>query len=118
MSAPLNFAIARIRKADGAVVGTGFLVTGRQVLTCAHVAAQALEIPATTSEVPVGEVILDFPLLSSSRMLSARVVFWLPVKPPSSSLGGHADDVAILELRSVPDDSRPLRLVRGEDLWG
>jgi S1-C subfamily serine protease len=118
MAIALETAVTRIRKADGAIVGAGFLVTGQLVLTCAHVVAQALGVSETTSECPAGEVKLDFPLLPPSPLLSAEVVFWLPVQAAPASVTGQGEDIAVLQLRSPPATARPVRLVKGKDLWG
>ena len=59
MTMSLNSAIARIRTADDVVVGAGFLVGQRQVLTCAHVIDTALDRPRNTLEIFQTEVHLD-----------------------------------------------------------
>jgi hypothetical protein len=52
----LNPAIARIRTPDHGVMDAGFLVSARQVLTCAHVVRRAQDM----SEVSVESLPLDF----------------------------------------------------------
>lgn len=42
MTTSLNSAIAHIRTPNGRIIGAGFLVGQRQVLTCAHVIDDAL----------------------------------------------------------------------------
>jgi hypothetical protein len=98
MTTSLNSAIVRIRAANGTVIGTGFLVTGRHVLTCAHVVAQALALPddALNTSQPQAEVHLDFPLVAPGQQLTARVVCWQP------SLSDGGGDVAGLELINDP----------------
>jgi len=59
MTMSLNSAIARIRTADDVVVGAGFLVSQRQVLTCTHVIDTALDRPRNTLEIFQTEVHLD-----------------------------------------------------------
>ncbi len=99
--------------ADGRVVGAGFLVGQRQVLTCAHVVAQALSLPGDTLETPHAEVHLDFPLVTPEQQLAARVVCWQPAHPNGSG------DVAGLELvDDPPARASPVRLVRTEEPWG
>jgi WD40 repeat protein len=103
----LNAAIVRIRTANDRIVGTGFLVTGRHVLTCAHVIAQALGVSDDVTETPPGEVHLDFPLVAPVQGLPARVVYWQP-----------ESDVAGLEiLDDPPARTAPVRLVTADDLW-
>jgi hypothetical protein len=43
MTIQLECSVVRIRAANGGTVGAGFLVSDRQVLTCAHVVAGVLE---------------------------------------------------------------------------
>jgi hypothetical protein len=101
-------AIVRIRTADGTVVGTGFLVADRQVLTCTHVVDRALGLPDGTSQMPEGGVHLDFPLSAPKLSLTARIVRWQP-----------ESDVAGLELDGdLPPDVQPVRLVTAEEFWG
>jgi len=108
MTTSLESAIVRIRTANGTVVGTGFPVTGRHVLTCAHVVTGALGLPHDTPNPPQADLHLDFPLLAPESTLTARVSHWQP-----------AIDVAVLELTSDPPaGSKPARLVTADDLWG
>jgi tetratricopeptide (TPR) repeat protein len=108
MTTPLNSAIVRIRAANGTVVGTGFLVTGRHVLTCVHVVTAALGLPHHTPNPPQADLHLDFPLLAPESTLTAHVSHWQP-----------AIDVAVLELTTDPPaESKPVRLVTADDLWG
>ncbi|MFQ5855745.1 MAG: hypothetical protein ACE5LU_08910 [Anaerolineae bacterium] len=76
MTTSLNSAIVRIRAPSGAVVGTGFLVTGRHVLTCAHVVTGALGLPPDTPNPPQTGLHFDFPLLAPESTLTARVSHW------------------------------------------
>lgn len=111
MTISLNSAIVRIR-AGGHVVGAGFLVSERQVLTCAHVVAQSLGIPDTTTAIPQGQVLLDFPIIAPEQRLTAGVVTWQPVQ--SDGRG----DVAGLEVKgTLPQFAQPAQLVRSDDLW-
>jgi tetratricopeptide (TPR) repeat protein len=98
----IEAAIVRIYASSGAIVGAGFLVGKRRVLTCAHV------VPGDVQEVPADEVRLDFPLIEPECKLTARVVHWNTER-----------DVAGLELSDAPPaDARPVRLVTADDLWG
>jgi len=82
------------------VVGAGFLVGARQVLTCAHVADGALA--------PSGQVRLDFPLLAPDHPLTARVVR----RDPDT-------DVAVLGLLDGPPAGAcPVRPMAADDPWG
>ena len=102
MTQPLDPGLIRILDARGRPVGAGFLVAGRQAVTCAHVIATAL--PGA----PAGEVALDFPRLPSHPRLAALVTLW-----------DDLADIAGLELiGDLPQEARPVRLVRANDLWG
>jgi S1-C subfamily serine protease len=81
----IEAAIVRIYASSGAIVGAGFLVGKRRVLTCAHV------VPGDVQEVPADEVRLDFPLIEPECKLTARVVHWDTER-----------DVAGLELTDAP----------------
>lgn len=105
-------AIARIYHSNGAIVGAGFLVSDRHLLTCAHVVTAALGIPTETVETPVASVELDFPLIAPGQKVKAKVVFWQPVNP--AQLG---EDIAGLELEAALTGSQPVRLLAVEELW-
>ena len=59
---PLKSSVVRFYHANGNVVGAGFLVADRYVLTCAHVVAAALTLPNNTEATPEQPVQIDFPL--------------------------------------------------------
>jgi len=114
MLTPLDCAVVRIYSKRGeVVVGAGFLVFQRYILTCTHVIADALGIERTATEIPTDEVILDFPIVAPRQRLKARVVFWQPVDPSREK---EEEDIAGLELiDSLPDEARPARLVSGDN---
>ncbi|WP_448592979.1 trypsin-like peptidase domain-containing protein [Thermoflexus hugenholtzii] len=90
------------------VVGSGFLLGRREVVTCAHVVTRALGLPDDTPEQPSGQVFLDFPFRAPGQRLAARVARWYP-----------QDDIAFLELESDPPAGvEPVPLAEGGDLWG
>jgi len=67
MSEQLRASIVRIHDRHGSVVGAGFLVTDREILTCAHVVARALGISESTPEQP-GEKILTLTFCVEMQM--------------------------------------------------
>ncbi len=67
MQESLDASLVRIRSADGRVHGAGFLVGQRQILTCAHVVSQTLDLAHTLVDLPQGVVSLDFPLLPQTK---------------------------------------------------
>ncbi|AFY52644.1 ribosomal protein S6 [Rivularia sp. PCC 7116] len=110
--------IARIYRSDGAIVGSGFLVLNRHVLTCAHVVADALGIAHTAQDCPEDLVELDFPLLAWERTqkVQAKVVYWKPMSPEGMWVGG--DDIAALKLEeNLVEDILPIGLVMGKYAW-
>ncbi len=92
---------------DALVVGTGFLVGTKYVLTCAHVVAQALRISEETKDLPSNEVLcLDFPTSFSRKKLTACVINWHPPQSFSDLSLVSAKDIAVLELNEVaPHDT-------------
>ncbi|MFD4240359.1 trypsin-like peptidase domain-containing protein [Streptomyces sp. NPDC058525] len=103
--------MARILGADGRPEGAGFRAGPREVVTCAHVVATALGLPADTRDAPGGRLWVDFPLAERGTRVPARVEAWTPVRPDGSG------DVAVLELLADPPAGAPVaRLV--EDAAG
>ena len=108
----LNEAIARVRDGGGRVVGAGFLVGTREVLTCAHVVEQVLGKPDGQPAPPAAEIAVDFPLVAPGQMCSAKVVVWHPAQADGTG------DIAGLRLTSAPPQGvKATRLVVAGDLW-
>lgn len=119
MPTGLETAIVRICRSNGVVVGTGFLVSPKHVITCAHVVADALEISRDTQKRPTEVVYLDFPLIAPEESLTGKVVFWRPVPARGSTSVKGKEDIAGLELNgTVPEAAQPVDLVIEEDLRG
>jgi TolA-binding protein len=119
MPTGLETAIVRICKSNGVVVGAGFLVSPKHVITCAHVVADALGISRDAQKRPTEVVYLDFPLIASEEKLTGRVVFWRPVPPKGSTSVKGKEDIAGLELNgTVPETAQPVNLIIEEDLRG
>jgi TIR domain/Trypsin-like peptidase domain len=112
MQESIEASLVRIHTPDGHVVGAGFLVGERYILTCAHVVAGALGLVDDTSEKPEALVSLDVPRVAPGQMLTARVVLW---RSPRADGG---DDIAGLELLDVPPHgAQAAPLAQVEDLW-
>src|SRR3712207_5268374 len=81
----------RISTENRVVVGAGFLISERHVLTCAHVVAGALgnyELEAMI-EKPQGTVHLDFPFLGAAAHTASVVDGgWQPRTGPSTNPSG------------------------------
>ncbi|MBN3958422.1 tetratricopeptide repeat-containing serine protease family protein [Nostoc sp. NMS8] len=119
MPTGLETAIVRICRSNGVVVGAGFLVSPKHVITCAHVVADALGISRDTQKRPTEVVYLDFPLIASEESLTGKVVFWRPVPPKGSTSVKGKEDIAGLELNgNVPEAAQPVDLIIEEDLRG
>ena len=70
-----EYSIARIKRKDGSIAGSGFLVNHKIVLTCAHVVSNVLSTPEDPKE--AGSYLdIDFPLVNPAKILKAHVVFW------------------------------------------
>lgn len=98
------------------VVGAGFLVSPRHILTCAHVVADALGIPEDAPTAPTVPVWLAWPLVVDSAPIAAKVACWHPVKAEAKR--GELEDIAVLELdgeRPLPDAAQPVPVVVVED---
>ena len=109
----LDRAIVRIRDADGRIVGAGFLVGSREILTCAHVIAQALGDSDGRRPPSTAEIFLDFPLVDPAQVLTATIVAWRPAQADDSG------DIAGLQLTSAPPlGVKATRLIAADDMWG
>jgi Trypsin-like peptidase domain len=112
MSNSLESSIVRICGTDGVIVGAGFLVRERYILTCAHVVSQALDLADSPVDPPPGVVSLDFPRIPPHTLLTAKVILWYP--PLSDGSG----DLAGLELeREPPTRAERVRFASAEDVW-
>ena len=112
MQVSVDASLVRIRTKDGRVVGAGFLVGEREVLTCAHVVSQALSLADAPDDLPQGVVLLDFPLIPPRTLFTARVVLWYLPLPDGRG------DIAGLELQSeAPSGAEVVRFAPAEDVW-
>jgi hypothetical protein len=110
-SAILQRGLVRILDQHGSPVGAGFLVAGKRILTCAHVAAEALGFPDGSA--PSGTLQLDFPLLEKSTRLTAHV------QPAQTYQPGKVDDVLVLDLLDEPPGgARALMFANQSETWG
>ena len=114
MVAPLESSIVRIysNSNKGKVIGAGFLVSQKYIITCAHVVADALGLTRTTAQMPDAEITLDFPLVAPKQLLKAKVFFWLPVNPSV-----ELEDIAGLELALSPPNQALIAPLITSDEW-
>ncbi len=113
MQESLEASLVRIRSANGRVVGAGFLVGERHILTCAHVITKALGLADDTADKPSSLVSLDFPRLASHTLLTARVVFWSPVQDD-----GRGDIAGLELLDKPPAGTEAVHFAPSEQVWG
>jgi hypothetical protein len=97
-------AIAAIYSTSGAIVGTGFLLSERYLLTCAHVVDAAL---GPTIDARSASISISFPFVSSEQKYQSNVVdYWL------DEPGKYHKDFAILKLNnSAPPQVKPIQLI-------
>jgi formylglycine-generating enzyme required for sulfatase activity len=113
MDVQLKLAIIRIFNQDGGIVGTGFLISARHAITCAHVVAEALGCGAD-GERPDEEISFDVPLAAPDREVKARAVRWSRVKTGSGQPDGN-EDIAVLEIAGgLPPGCGPAPLIRAD----
>ncbi len=106
MTNPLEKYVVRIWKKEK-IVGAGFLVGESQILTCAHVVRDALNLKITPHEPPQDDVYLDFPFIEWEKKVPARVVVWGPALQGEKCVR----DIAGLELMLYrPNGSYPAQL--------
>ena len=105
--------VVRIRTEQGRVVGAGFLVDQRRLLTCAHVIDDALSRPRNTQDYPSQSIIVEFPLVAPKDYLRAQVTLW---QPRQLDLSG--DIAALVFDGEAPKGSEPTQLLQADDLWG
>jgi hypothetical protein len=98
----------------GGVVGAGFLVTKKHVLTCAHVINDVFGVPEDSAEQPTEKIVLDFPFLAPNNPLQAQVIIWYPPIP-----NNPLSDIAVLELLTeLPRGCQPVSLLKNNALRG
>ena len=105
--------IVRIWSCADEIVGVGFLVGERQILTCAHVVARALDLPDEAPKPEGATVTVDFPLEPSTSRHSATIAVWATVRA-----GGGGDIAGLVLNDNPPSGVGPAMLVTRDDLWG
>ena len=98
MSVSHEAAVVRVWGASEKVVGAGFLVGPRQILTCAHVVNAALGRPRGAGERPELPVEVDWPVTAPGRQVLTRVAVWIPRGPMGEG------DIAGLEFEGEPPE--------------
>ena len=105
----LDRSIARIVNKNGSVVGAGFLISEKRMLTCTHVVARALNLQHGQKIPNHSNIRLDFPLVKPGSFVDAIVFFWSPESD---------DDIAVLELIEFPEGTESVKLLAADNIWG
>lgn len=109
---PLENCLARIFFGDEAhqniPCGTGVVLHGERVLTCAHVVNSALRLPHDSHNKPEQIIVLDFPLSASTQRVEAKVGFW----------DTKADLAELKLIESLPREVESTSLYIEDGLWG
>lgn len=88
-----------------AVIGAGFLISKKHVLTCTHVVKSSLRT-GTSDTLSAAKVQIQFPFLPNTPVITAEVVL------VSSVSVDNGDDLAVLEvMQELPKDAHAARLV-------
>lgn len=109
MVSKLEQSIVRIRSSKDSqfIVGAGFQIEERWILTCAHVIAHAIGAAKGIKEIPTAEVFLDFPLVEPGHILKSHLIYC-----------NLKRDIAGLELDdSLPNNTQSVELMPAGDLW-
>ncbi|MGH9766885.1 MAG: NB-ARC domain-containing protein [Blastocatellia bacterium] len=101
MSDQLKPAIVRIFNQTEDIVGGGFLVSERHIITCAHVVNLSFRRSKSNTDKPNCEITLDFPLIAPGRTLKAELIEWFP-EDEFSNQAGEPQDIAVLKLKEDP----------------
>jgi Trypsin-like peptidase domain/AAA ATPase domain len=112
MPESIDTSLVRIHTKAGGVAGAGFLVGERHMLTCAHVIAQALGLADDAPDPLSSTVSLDFPQLASHTLLTAEVVFYLPVQAD-----GRGDIASLKLLDEPPIRAEAVHFATAEQVW-
>jgi len=95
--------IVRVFNAHGDAVGSGFLISTKLIVTCAHVVQSALGTDESNKILR-----MDLPLIAAGKVFSGRVVFQDEEK-----------DISCMEISlGLPRDAEPVPMVSASALWG
>lgn len=118
---PCSPAIVCFTKSTSEIVGTGFLVSPKHILTCAHVVNAALDKGINSFEKPQETIPINFPFVAglASEIIEAKVVLWLETDEElaqEDKIAG-AYDIAGLELPTPIKNTQPVKLLTQTDLY-
>lgn len=99
--------VARIRDRNGYACGTGFLISHRHLLTCAHVVNAAFGLSKDATGRPEGKLRLDLPF-ADAMGLEADITAWYPPVAYAELGREPLADIAVLRLSADAPASLPL----------
>lgn len=100
-------AVVRIWRNQQYLVGSGFLVSGRLILTSSSAVSKALGLNRIPLLPPASALLVEFPFVAPDELRLARIVMW----QPDHFLAG-------LELIDpLPEQAEPLYLAEVSNLW-
>jgi hypothetical protein len=94
--------LVRVFNNQDAVIGAGFLITKKHIITCAHVVNFVFSHDVYNSDKPTGEFFIDFPGIAN-RKIKVKIYknYWYPPTLEQNSVS----DIALLEIvESLPND--------------
>lgn len=118
MNHNIKSSVVRILSQSNEIVGVGFLISNKHVMTCAHVVAAVLNVSDESPDAPDGVISFDFPLVAPGTFIKGRVVSWCPVRASNMISPQIAEDIAVIEVSgALPGGCRPAQFATTDDLW-
>ncbi len=104
--------IARIYDNNDSVIGTGFLISSKYLLTCCHVIKDALDLHIDDLiQIPSKSINFDLPCSEFNQAFTAKVIFWNPCLKEYITNAQRGEDIACLEIQqSVSLLINPIKL--------
>ncbi len=118
---PCSPAIVCFARNASEIVGTGFLVSPKHILTCAHVVNAALGKDINSFKQPLETIPINFPFVAelTNEIIEAKVVLWLETDEAlvqkNKIVGAY--DIAGLELQTPIKNTQPVKLLSQIDLY-
>ena len=110
--------IARIYNQNNIVIGTGFFIFSKYLLTCAHVVKDALDLEIDDLiKVPLESIKIDLPCSQFNQTLTAKVIFLNPCLKEKITDAQRGEDIACLEIESnLSLPINPIKLTTLDDI--
>jgi len=112
----LQSSLVRILSQRRIILGAGFLISEKHVMTCSHVVSEAIGLPQQSLKVVAGQLNVDFPFVDTKQTLTAKVLIH---GISEYAVADGINDIAILELSQArPASAEPISLTPQGKLWG